>query len=106
MHNYKITVRNIKARGRETIDILEFIGCCLTVDDFRRISQLLFFWSCQAIKYNKTLVADVERDGKRLFEVRCDTDTDGAFIWCSLFIGRPRDHFRYYRSMIIAEIGE
>lgn len=98
---YTISFWQVKPRSEKLLSQIEIEREYLTKVDYREIVRTLFENACKGIAY-KWLVATVERGGKRILTVKCDTEVEGPEIAAIIAIARPRETYRCIRAMMIA----
>ena len=102
MAQYKITINNQKPRSQELLEIHEYDEApCFFKSMYENTVASLFFYAGQSIDY-KCLDAVVERDGQKVLHLVMDTRDDGSTINAILKAARPREKYRYIRTMNIA----
>lgn len=103
MKTYRIEIVNHKRRSSEIEEIIECERPMFTSRDFKRwVIDELFYFAAQGKEYN-WLTATISCDGKKIVTVRCLTEVDGSTITAYMALARPREVFKRFRSMIIAE---
>ena len=100
---YKITITNQKARGEELLEIHEYDGTPIfSKAMYDNTIAAMFFYAAQSIDY-RCLDAIVERDGVEVLHLIMNTHADGSTIYSVLKAARPREKYRYIRTMIVAD---
>jgi len=102
MAQYKITITNQKRRSQELLEIREYDNAPIfSKSMYKYTVASMFFYAAQSIDY-KCLDAIVERDGKKVLHLVMDTRVDGSTIDAILKAARPREKYRYIRTLNIA----
>ena len=103
MAQYKITITNQRPRKSECLEIHEYHDApAFSKGMYNNTIASLFFYAAQSIDY-RCLDEIVERDGTKILHLVMDTHVDGSTIYSILKIARPREKYRFLRTMIVAE---
>ena len=102
MAHYEVEFKNIKKRDTEWLETHEFDWPFFTKTAFDNVVCTLFFYAAQSTDYNN-LDAIVKRDGEKVLHFTMDTKTDGSTVYSILRAARPREKYRYIRTMIVAD---
>ena len=78
------------------VGYMEWNAKHLTKERFRQVIGELFFWAAQSYEY-KNMKAVIERNGKEIMTIICETITDGSTIISYLF-----SKGQVFRQMVVA----
>ena len=101
MNKYTVEVIN-NTHGSELLEYLEMSRSRFTYRDFKKIIASMFF-STAVSNENDSLTAYVKCDGKNVFNVKCNTVTDGSVINSYFSLARPREQWIPFRVMNVAD---
>lgn len=103
MAQYKITIINQKPRKSECVEIHEYDNAPIfSKSMYDNTVASMFFYAAQSVDY-RCLDATVERDGEKILHLVMDTHVDGSTIYSILKVARPREKYRFIRTMTVAD---
>ena len=102
MKKYTVDFENRTRRQPRFIEAWEYTGPFFPREHFENIIRVLFYNAASGCDFDH-LIARVKCEGSDVFSVKSDTTVDGSRIWATITMAKPHDHFRYLRTMVIAD---